>query len=67
MNEPEGRDQAAPMHLGLTHRPFVHPLKVMSSLIHLQRRHRTKRRDSHLLAKEGTIGISLSARDFYCN
>jgi hypothetical protein len=40
------------------------PLKVISSLIHLQRRHRTKRRERHLLAKEGTIkGISLSARN----
>jgi hypothetical protein len=41
-----------------------YPLKVVSSLIHLQRRHRTKRRESPLLAKEGTVeGISLSARN----
>jgi hypothetical protein len=48
------------MHLGFTDRPIVHPLKGMSYLIHLQRRHLTKRCESHLLAKEGTIGISLS-------
>jgi hypothetical protein len=38
------------------------PTPWSSSLIHLQRRHRTKRRESPLLAKEGTVeGISLSA------
>jgi hypothetical protein len=34
-NAPEGRDQAVPMHIGLTYRPFVPLLTVISSLIHL--------------------------------
>jgi hypothetical protein len=51
-----------------TPRPYIQalciPLIVISSLIHLQRRHRTKWRESHLLMKEGTIeGVSLAARN----
>jgi hypothetical protein len=43
---------------------LLYPTPRSSSLIHLQRRHRTKRRESPLLAKEGTVeGISLSARN----
>jgi hypothetical protein len=41
------------------------PYPLRSSLIHLQRRHRTKRRESPLLAKEGTVieGIWLATRN----
>jgi hypothetical protein len=43
---------------------LLYPTPRSSSLIHLQRRHRTKRRESPLLTKEGTVeGISLSARN----
>jgi hypothetical protein len=52
---PEGRDQAVPMHLGLTYRPFVPLVTVISALIHLWWQSRATRRESHLLAKEGTV------------
>jgi hypothetical protein len=45
---------------------LLYPTPWSSSLIHLQRRHRTKRHESPLLAKEGTVfveGISLSAHN----
>jgi hypothetical protein len=43
---------------------LLYPTPRSSSLINLQRRHRTKRRESPLLAKEGTVeGISLSAQN----
>jgi hypothetical protein len=66
---PRGKKGLKVAGRGLRHWNYIkfivsYPLKVVCSLIHLQRRHRTKRRESPLLAKEGTVkGISRSARN----